>query len=299
MKNVLAIDLGGSKAAFRVAGDTANDHILAVPELGDAESEFDMVIAHLRSFLLSHDATDICGCVIATAATISSDGRISHWPNRPYWSGFDLCERFAHILQCPVTAEDDCNAAAYAESAGIDHSSLVYISIGTGIGSGVIINGKIYKGNTFSGPEIGHIHTGRDDALCSCGRSGCLQAHVSARAILSRSDLPGDTLYAKGQALRKLLNEQPDYIPGTFKNAAEILGKAMISVAELFAPSRIVIGGGFAAVFPELVQIANDYFSSMKRDGLPLPVIQPARYPGNSSVMGAALLALNQYILVN
>ena len=296
MKNVLAIDLGGSKAAFRVAGDTEMDHVVSVPELGDSESEFDLIIAHLRSFLLLHEATDICGCVIATAAAISSDGRISHWPNRPYWTGFDLCTRFSHILQCPVMAEDDCNAAAYAESVGISESPLVFISIGTGIGCGVIINRKIYKGTTFSGPEIGHMQTGRQDALCVCGRKGCLQAYVSARAILSRLDLPGDTLFAKGQALRQLVDKKPAIAMELFKNGAEILGNAMISVTELFAPARIVIGGGFAAIFPELVQSAKNHFLSMRRNGLQLPDIHLARYHSKSSVAGAALIALNHYI---
>lgn len=299
MNTALAIDLGGSKVAFRAVGDTVNEYFLAVPELGDTESEFDLIIAHLRSFLLDHDMTDICSCVIATAASVGSDKRISHWPNRPYWRGFDLCARFAHLLQCPVTAEDDCNAAAYAESAGILQSPLLYVSIGTGVGSGLIVDGNIYKGNAFSGPEIGHIQTGLNNAQCSCGRKGCLQAHVSARAILGQTDLPGDTLFAKGQALRHKLDREPAIALKLFKNMAEILGDALMSVTELFVPARIVIGGGFASAFPELIRMATEHFLSLKRDGMPLPDIQPARHDSRSALMGAALLALNQNIEIN
>ncbi len=191
-------------------------------------------------------------------------GRLRNPPNLPGWDGFNLREELEERLQMPVVVESDGNVAALAESVlgqgkllGIH--SLCMLTLGTGVGSGIILNGKIWTGATGMAGEAGHMTIFPDGPMCGCGGTGCLEMYASATALVKAAErlreqdrAPGKKFWNDGDGpltARSLANSarrgNPE-IQGLFAEAGRALGIGLASLINILNLPLFVIGGGLA-----------------------------------------------------
>jgi glucokinase-like ROK family protein len=189
-------------------------------------------------------------------------GRVVAPPIMPGWNLFPLKQYLAQEFGMPVQVENDANLGALAEKwrgAGTGQQHLAYVKIGTGIGCGLVLDGKVYRGQRGSAGEIGHITITRDGPPCRCGSYGCLESMAAAPAIVNRVRLgiqAGRETSLKGLPFGDLTPqhiaeaaEQGDRLAReVLEDAGRYIGIALANLINLFNPGMIILGGGVAAV---------------------------------------------------
>lgn len=213
-------------------------------------------------------------------------------------------------LNIPVYLENDANCAAIAESVagaakGEEHA--VIITIGTGIGGGVIINKKLYTGFNGAGGELGHVVIALDGEPCSCGRKGCWEAYSSATALIRQTKKAAEE--NTNSKIWEIIGGNPDKIDAktafeaarlgdetgrsVVENYIEILSEGLANMANIFQPGVIVIGGGVSkeeenllAPLREKVRKKACFF-----EGIGEPRIEAAQMGNDAGIVGAAFIA--------
>ena len=186
---VLGIDLGGTDCKFGVV-DTQGRVIHSSKnstrsELGP-EGVIDDIANHARNLLAVHKVKAIG---VGVPGPMSSRlGIVFETPNLPGWVNVPARKMLEDRLQLPVTLNNDANSAAYGEywagaAAGVDIECMILFTLGTGVGGGIIMNGKLYVGPDDTAGELGHMCINFDGPKCGCGSNGCLEAYASATAI--------------------------------------------------------------------------------------------------------------------
>lgn len=315
MKVRLGIDLGGSfiKAgivtqAFRVL------HRLEVPS--GAEINTSTVKKNLKN---AYDRLlGICwkkhytplSLGIGSPGTISQPrGKVTDAsPNIKGWKGIVLTKLFGETA-FPVYADNDASCAALAEYLSgfkCRYKDMVFITVGTGIGGGIIIDNKLHRGNNFAAAEIGHSILKYNGKLCKCGRRGCLEAYASVPNMLKRA-----YLWAKRYHDNLKPNISPVELFAMYKNGnrvarktieenADFLGTSLASLVNILNPQVIVIGGGFSGAGKEYIKLIKDsiFQKAFKSSLYQLKVVR-ARLENDAGFIGASALALvdeNGYI---
>lgn len=208
----------------------------------------------------------------------------------------------------PVHLENDANAAAWGEKwfgAGQGYSHLIYITVSTGIGGGIILEDRIYRGSTGSAGEFGHIPVVFGGSLCGCGKRGCLETVASGPALIKKAqllalqektrigELAGEVEKIDGEILMKAAQEGDSQAIQLYWQLAQDLGQALAGVATIFNPQCLIIGGGVAGagdlLFEPLQEaMARETFAPAWK-GLD---ILPAHLGGRSGLYGALSLVL-------
>jgi glucokinase len=229
-------------------------------------------------------------------------------PNIPGWEGMEIGPNLSDRLNIPVYVDNDANAMALAEArygAASGSDSVVCATVGTGIGGGLILGGKVWRGAHSSGAELGHMSIDYDGPKCSCGQRGCVEAFCSSEAILARtrnhlkggltpafqSVLEGDLKNLSIKKIFAALGKGDEVAEEVIDETGRYLGVALAGVVNLLNPETIVIGGGIAeggggfidAVIGEIKQRA---FSSAVEK---LRVVR-ATLGNNAGFIGAGLL---------
>jgi glucokinase len=213
---------------------------------------------------------------------------------------------FEEALGLPVRLENDANAAAYGEyaaGAARGASNAVVLTLGTGIGGGIIIDGRLHRGRAFAG-EIGHMTVDLHGAPCPCGNTGCLERLASAGAIVRNvtallesgreSTLEaGPGLSAEQVASAALAGDS--VAVEALEAAGRALGAGLATIGLVLDPDVIVIGGGVAAAGEPLLGPAREEFSHRAYiGGAELTPVVPAVLGNTAGVVGAALLARDE-----
>ncbi len=232
-------------------------------------------------------------------------GLILDPPNLPGWTQVPLVEHFEQALGLPVVLENDANAAALGEfryGAGKGAQSLVYLTVSTGIGGGIILDGKIWHGLKDTAGEIGHMTLLPDGPLCGCGNRGCLEALASGPSIVRRAR----ELLAAGRdsRLRDLgeftstdiarLAQEGDLVAGeVWQGAVKFLALGVTAAITILAPERVVIGGGVTRagdlLFEPLRREVKSRVRLVPMNSVPL---LPAALGADVGILGAAAVAL-------
>lgn len=196
---------------------------------------------------------------VACAGMISDSGDVLFAGNL-FLKNFPLKEKLTNLLQIPVTVVNDANAAAYGEAvfgAGKNFSDSVFITLGTGVGGGIIIGGKLFTGGKGAGAEIGHTVIVHDGKKCTCGRKGCFEAYSSATALIrdTRTAMQNNLssrLWLCG-GLDKVTGKTAFDFAETDEAAKDVvnayvynLACGIINLANVFRPQVIILGGGVA-----------------------------------------------------
>lgn len=233
----------------------------------------------------------------------SGSGRIVNWTNFG-WRNVPLAQMLQEALKKPVYCANDANAAALGEAkygAGSKFSSSVLITIGTGIGSGIVLNGALYEGFQGAGAEVGHTVIDFHGRPCSCGRRGCLEAYASARALVDRVKDEvkehSEGLLAKvsdgkidGKTLFLALGQGDRAAEEIFSEYVAALGEGIVNVVNLLRPEAVLIGGGISAQGETLLSPLREYvFSRLLISANDAPLVLAAAKLGNDAgLYGAA-----------
>jgi len=191
-------------------------------------------------------------------------------PNLTNWEGMPLAQQVQAKLGLPTFLEKDANEAALGEhwvGAGRGVDDLICFTIGTGIGTGLILRGELYRGSTGGAGETGHIIVDKDGPICNCGNWGCLEALASARAIthkarafvelgepsvmLAMSD--GDVQAISAETVFKAAKAGDELAERVLAEALEYLGVGIAGIVNAFNPEMVILGGGVAAAGEQLL----------------------------------------------
>ncbi|MET8613427.1 ROK family protein [Streptomyces misionensis] len=199
-------------------------------------------------------AGEVCGIGLAVPGPVDSEtGRVVQPPMMPGWDGYDVTGRLARAFTehtgaapVPVLVDNDANLMAYAEQrAGHpDCAAFVLVKVSTGIGAGVVVNGRIYRGVDGGAGDIGHIRVGTD-ALCRCGSYGCLAAVASGGAVARRLAASGVPA-ASGSDVRELLAAGHPEAAALAREAGRRVGDVLATVVTLLNPGVLMIAGDLA-----------------------------------------------------
>jgi glucokinase len=229
------------------------------------------------------------------------DRKVLHSPNYPSLDGFDLVPALEKVLDAPFRIDNDANMAAYGEwkhGAGRDAHSLVLLTIGTGVGSGIILNGKLWHGRCGFAGEIGHItvNSGIANLLCNCGNHGCLETEVSAPKIVrnyvnmvgSGGELTAEDIYNRAK------QGDPAAIE-SFADCGYYLGIGLGIVINFLNPGMIVLGGGVMAGGEFLMEAAVAQARKRShRVSFACTTIAKASLANDAGLIGAAAWARDQ-----
>jgi len=271
------------------------------------ETVVDSVIKHLGA------ATgDIVGVAIGCPGLTNVEtGTVHFAPNLPGWENVELGARLAEKFAMPIVIENDANAAAWGEywiGSGKGASSLVLVTLGTGIGGGIVLNGELWHGFTNTAGEFGHMIVEADGEPCVCGNRGCLEAYSSVTGLrrratqaisdgeqsalaiyLNNHDLSGEQVYTcalSGDPLAARL----------MRDAGYYLGVATVSLIHMLNPEKVLFAGGLAAASD---MIMNPIREVVQTRSLPLPrakaLVALASLGDKAGLIGAAGCVFHKY----
>jgi glucokinase len=229
-------------------------------------------------------------------------------PNLPCWRDFPLGESVQRHYSAPVKIDNDANAAALAETrwgTARGCRNVFYASLGTGIGSGIVFDGKIYHGRTGSAGEGGHVSIDCHGPICRCGKPGCIEVLASGTAIAQRARQEmaaganssmlelagGDVAAFTGEIVGKAATAGDDLAIKILTEATEMLALWLSNIVDLFDPEVIVIGGGAAALYQPFFGKLHDRISHLTVNPRAdeVPILQ-ARYGADAGIAGGAAL---------
>jgi glucokinase len=263
LDHILGIDIGGTKISVIIGNPKkekirARKKFLLVPS--EPPSKTIERIQHTYYSLLKQcNLTDDSIEMISVACPGSCDykkGRALHFPNMPLWKGFSIKQTLATFLKNkPFIFDNDANAAALGEKyfgAGKNLSDFLYITVSTGVGGGLIINDKIYRGASHDAGEFGHMTIIKNGDLCGCGKRGCLEAYASGSSLAPRGDVRNFQAHhkknEKGNRLsQKVLDE------GIHSHALGIANSLQLLNLE-----AVILGGG-------VTRIGKPYFEALAK----------------------------------
>lgn len=297
----LGLDVGGSFLKLVVLDDA--NSLLRSEQLEIPDADVLSFVVEVTRKAMAEDGTDSVGLGLAGLVR-HPDGEFV-WG--PHLRGTSLPYRavLSELLGNEVAVDNDANLAAYAEwslGAGERQDPMVMITLGTGIGMGLIIGGQVYRGASFAG-EAGHMEITTEGELCSCGRRGCWETLVSGARLdrlaarLVESDPIGDVATAAGGAPPKGAHLAVAAAGGdrvALDAVAEVghwLGRGIANLVLILDPARVVIGGAAAAMGEPLLEPARRVLAeSMSGSGVrPEVPIVVARFGLLSGAVGAAL----------
>ena len=254
MKTVGAVDIGGTKIAVGIVDE--NGRLLCRLECptqgsGPYSSALERTIGMLRE-ALRRTSTDIAGIGIgSTGPVYPFTGEIGDVNFFPHWRGENLVRDLEQAFHVSAAIENDADAAALAEAgwgAGRAKSRLVYVTIGTGIGTGVILDGQVYRGVDQSHPEIGHYVIDPSGPACDCGFHGCWESVAAGPAITAwmKANAPSDYPHRSDLSAKNVcaLAKAGDQLAlRAVEREAYYLGLGIANLVTIFVPEMIVLSG--------------------------------------------------------
>ena len=310
----LGIDLGGTNVAAAVVdkdGTILGKVSLPTPRTG-AEAVADQMAAAARGAAEQAGITleQVESVGIGSPGTIEPDkGLIKFWSNLDF-EDVPLGELVEARLNKRIYLENDANAAAlgeYAAGAGKGSQSMVAITLGTGVGGGAVLNGKLYTGFNYAGMEVGHFVIEHGGRLCTCGRRGCFEAYCSATALIKRTreimeETPDSLLWQLAGSLDKVNGRTPFDAAAQGDAAAgkvideylDYLGCGVASLVNIFQPEVFCIGGGPSAQGETLMAPVRYILNreDYARNSVHRTRLVRAALGNDAGIIGAALLPL-------
>lgn len=310
----IGIDLGGTFIKGGIVNE--NGEILisdkTPTEVEKGDKGVALNIAKLAKLLLERAGIDIAeveGLGIGSPGMIDSLNGNVVYANNLGWENFKICDELSSLLGgIKVKIGNDANVAALSEvkfGAARSFSSAVMITLGTGVGGGIVIDGKLVEGNMGAGAELGHIVIVKDGEQCSCGRKGCFEAYSSAtalirdtkRAMLEHKDSKmweiGDVDDVTGKTVF-------DYAPvdiyakEVLDSYLEHLACGLVNYANIFRPQVILLGGGVCAqgdnlIVPLQKLVDKEIYAGDKGPRVPILI---AELENSAGLLGAAALLM-------
>lgn len=305
----LGIDLGGTNVSVGVVD--AENRIVArasaeTPKTDTRRTIPEAIAACARDALRSAGVSraDCAGAGMGAPGSCDTERGVVRYAHNLGWDGFAAADALRERLGMPVRLANDGDCAALGEAvagAAKGCESALVLTLGTGIGGGFVIGGRLCAGHLRLGGEFGHIRIAIDGEACSCGERGCWEAYASAAALIRQAEraiasapdsalhgcgtLNGETIYAAaaaGDPTAKRVTEE----------YAEYVGMGLVSLINVLFPELVLLGGGGAQAGDALLLPVRAYVRehSFIRDGSLLPPIRAAALGPDAGIIGAAAL---------
>ena len=312
MSNTIGVDVGGTKVLGGVVDESGNVLKTArrdTPREGGS-SLYQAIADVAKELMLDYPVQSIG---VSAAGFVSSDRKtMLATPNIAGWNGVNLDDELTRLIGVSVVIENDANAAAWGEAkfgAGIGMKNILMLTVGTGIGGGIIADGALHRGAFGIAAEIGHIRVVPDGLLCGCGARGCFEQYGSGTALMrhARELIAEDPASAKellsrdngtieglsGNSITEAAREGDSIALAAFARTGDWLGAGIASLSVVLDPECVIIGGG--------VVDAGDILLKPIREGVgrympfagkhPYPEIIAATLGNEAGLVGVADLA--------
>ncbi len=273
MALALAIDLGGTQlraALVNEAGALLSRAALATDVQGGPKAIIPQMLQAAEAAGLSSSREHIIGCGICAPGPLDSEtGTIIGIPTLPGWENFPLRAALSDALGLPVVLENDGIAAANGEwksGAGRGLSHLVYVTVSTGIGGGVVADGRLTRGRRGMAGHIGHLMIDPNGPRCACGGQGCFEAHASGTALSAAGKAQG---FEDAKSIAAAARSGNKAALALLDREADHLAYGFASLLHLYSPEKLIIGGG--------VSQALDLMAARIRARLDVLVMPPFR----------------------
>jgi glucokinase len=312
MTYTIGVDVGGTKVAAGVVDEEGKVLVSTRrPTPSESPDHVEETIAAVVTEL-RREYADIEAVGIGAAGFVDAERSTVLFAPNLVWRGEPLRDDVAARIGLPVVVENDANAAAWAEfrfGAGRDARDLVCVTVGTGIGGGIVLDGALYRGRFGIGAEFGHMRVVPDGRRCGCGQRGCWEQYCSGRALLHEAREIADVQPVFGARLLALGGGEPEGIEAfevtqaaregdpaavaCFDEVGGWLGQGLADLAAVLDPALFVVGGGVADAGELLLEPARRTFAQQltgSRDR-PLAEIRLAELGNEAGMVGAADLA--------
>ena len=306
----MGVDVGGTKLLAGVVDESgrtlrtlrrSSPGRLVAPEVLEAA-----VVAAVETVA---DGEPLSGVGVAAAGFVDATGsRVAFAPHLP-WRGEDVRGRFETRLGAPVLLDNDATCAADAEAtygAGRAVGSMLLVTLGTGIGGGLVVDGRVWRGAQGMAGEFGHMQVVPDGAPCECGRRGCWEQYSSGSALVRRArsrigteptvlaDLcEGDPARLDGPTVTAAAESGDLVARAAFTSVGRWLGVGLANLVAAFDPALVVVGGGVSTAGERLLEPAREALarSLVGAEHRALPPVRPAELGSEAGLVGAAARA--------
>ena len=252
---IAAVDIGGTKIAVGMVDDDGRVISRLETPTNAAKGYLEALdrMAHLLRTAASRAGTEITGIGIGSTGPVDSvTGEIGDIKFLAGWAGKNIVEDLGRLFHVKVAMENDADASALGEAswgAGKNATRLIYITVGTGIGGGIILDGKLYRGVDGAHPEIGHhVIDATSGPLCECGFHGCWESLAAGPAMVAFVEVNAPATYAHRSGLTakricELAREGDAFAKKAVEREKFYLGMGLANLVTLFTPDIIVLGG--------------------------------------------------------
>ena len=304
----IGIDIGGTKVLGGVV-DASGKIIESARRVTPAAGGKELIATIVELIKELNSKHEIAGIGICVAALISADqGTIVGAPNIANLSELNFVAEIKKVFDLPVIAENDANAAMWAEykfGSAKGFNPVMFFIIGTGMGGGLVIDGKLFRGANGIGAEFGHMIVQPKGILCGCGAKGCIEQYASGSALMryAKDAITADPVAGKtlldaagginnltGEILTEAAKNGDQLAISAFNKQADWLGSACASYTLLLDPQAIVVGGGVVQageLFLAPVRAAMEKYMPFAGTHL-LPKVIAAKFGNDAGVIGAA-----------
>ena len=307
-KYVFGVDIGGTSVKlglFDVEGNVLDKWEIPTRTENGGEKILPDIADSIREKIKQIDKDFVAGVGVGAPGPVDGKG-IVHRAVNLGWGTFSIKDTLEDLLNMPVMAGNDANVAALGEmwmGGGQGYRDLVVVTLGTGVGGGIIIDGKMLTGATGAGGEIGHIHVNdEEEEICGCGNKGCLEQYSAATGItrlanqlLASSDK--DSVLRGGEVSAKTVfdavKERDPLAVEVAEKFGKYLGDGLASIACVVNPEAIVIGGGVSKAGEILIDFIRPHYEKNVFHGSRQVKFSLATLGNDAGIYGAAKLVLD------
>ena len=309
----IGIDIGGTSIKGAIVNDTGKvltRFAMDVNKNASGEDEVnrfcDVMIKSINDY---DNSIKLEGIGIGMPGILDMDkGVVITSPNLPKWNGLHISKLISKRMGLPVYINNDANVATLGEArfgSGKEYSNLIMLTLGTGVGGGIIIDNKIYDGNRHQGAELGHMVIRVNGEKCGCGRRGCFEAYASATALIrdtkkEMDKCPDSLMHNVSKELGKInakvvfeASRRGDKAAiRVMKRYVKYLSEGILNYCNIFRPEVVLLSGGVANEGDYLLDQARHYLKNHKygMKGSPKVELKVASLGYDSGKIGAACL---------
>ena len=318
---LIGIDVGGMSIKGGIV-DSDNGKILvqyAIPTTTKYTKEYSISedIAKVIDYILNEanmKIDDIVGIGIGQPGSIDSERGVIRYSNNIALENVPVVDELHKKYNLPIYISNDANCAALGEyvfGAGRGYKDIVFITLGTGVGSGIIIDGKLFEGRAGAGAEAGHMVIVVDGEKCNCGSRGCWETYASATALIRQTKAAMELPENKDSLMHQIAAEEGKVSGKTAFVAAKkgdkggqavvdqyirYIGVGLVNMANIFRPDAILIGGGISK---EKEYLTNPLQKMMDTEAFggkfnPRVVVKTASLQNDAGILGAAALVMKE-----
>jgi len=311
--NFIGVDLGGTNIAsalINTKGGILKEIIIPTEAHKGPKHTISQMKKVIHDLISAAPFSDVTGIGLGIPGLVDVEKGISRFAGNLGWKNIPILEEFQKDFDIPICMDNDVRVATLGEKyfgAGTKTNNLICVTLGTGVGSGIIIDGKLYRGHSYSAGEIGHITIVKDGLYCNCGNRGCLEMYVSAPGIIRRTikainkghntiipSIVNGQLEKITPAIISKAHEMDDELAHLIvEETAELLSIGLASYAQLLNPELIIIGGGISLMGDKLFTPLNKHIKDRSMRTLRDKIkVVPAKLHDKSGMIGSAALSM-------